>query len=131
MDISMDMEWNVELERRGPITTAPHTGRTAVITFALKNNIYILQVSPYVYRDKFPSFLRSFLSNPKVRKIGRGIKSDLKHLQNEIEYPVPFSGDVELVNMAHARGLVPNRTSSLAELCARILHLRMDKNPTI
>ena len=128
--VGFDTEWNVDIQQRGPTNTAI-SGKTAIITIAQDTVINILQVSRFVQSGKLPRLLERFLSLPNVYKIGRAVKADLQRLTREVNAVQPFAGGIELVNMAHEWGLVPNKKVSLAELCARILHFRLDKDPAI
>ena len=72
--------------------------------------------------------LSMVLQNPRIRKVGRMVRSDLKQLQELVESPVPFAGAVDLANFAKERHVVPNAKCSLADLCAAILGKRLNKN---
>lgn len=66
-----------------------------------------------------------------MKKIGVGIQADLKRLAKEVGTTKPYTGYCNLAAMAEERGLVPSKRVGLAELCARILHYHLDKDPNI
>ena len=106
-------------------------GKPAILTIADDSSVTLLQIAPFIHAGHLPPILSSFLSLPSVRKIGRGIKSDLKRLSNEVKPSKAFSGAHDLATMAEERGLVPSKVVSLADLSARILHQRLDKDPSL
>lgn len=130
MVVGMDMEWNVQISNCGPAVSAK-SGKTAILTIAQDTTVHVLQIAPFVFPGKFPPLLSTFLSHSGVTKVGRGIKNDLKRLTNEVKPLHDFKGGEDLIDMAYDRGLVPSRNKSLADLCGRILHRRLDKNPEV
>ena len=129
-EVAVDTEWNVNLEQCGPVQRGS-SGKTAIVTLATETDVYILQVAQFVAAGKLPSLLPAFLSSTRIHKIGRGIKNDLKRLAGEVSLPAPFGGAIDIGNMALQRGLVGNQQVSLAELSARVLHHRMNKDNDI
>ncbi len=75
----------------------------------------------------FPASLRNFLANAAVRKVGRMINTDLRHLQIESQSAAPFLGAVDLARLAKDRRIVSSAQAGLAELCALVLHRRLNK----
>jgi len=68
------------------------------------------------------------LQNPRIRKVGRMVGSDLKQLQELVESPIPLAGALDLANFAKGRHVVPNAKCSLSDLCAVVLRKRLNKN---
>lgn len=82
-----------------------------------------------VAEGKLPAELKILLENPRIRKVGRLITSDLASLQDICKLQTPFTGSLDLAWMAKERCLLRNiRTTSLADLAARVLHRRINKN---
>lgn len=82
-----------------------------------------------VAQGKLPAELQVLLENPRIRKVGRLIKSDLANLQEICKSTTPFCGELDLAWMAKERCLFHNiRTTSLSDLTARVLHRRLNKN---
>lgn len=75
----------------------------------------------------FPATLRNFLANPAVRKVGRMVNTDLRHLQLESQSATPFVGAIDLARLAKDRRIVSSAQAGLAELCALVLHRRLNK----
>ena len=81
-----------------------------------------------VAHRKLPRKLLDILKNPRVRKVGRMVNSDLKQLELAIGSPTPFLGALDLANYAKERHVVATAKCSLADLCATILRKRLNKN---
>src|SRR3984885_800691 len=77
---------------------------------------------------QLPQILKQVLSNPKIIKVGRCVTSDLKYLQQACQSSTPFVGRVDLGRLAKDRLLVKSAHISLADLCAVVLHKRLNKN---
>jgi hypothetical protein len=75
-----------------------------------------------------PEKLIMLLSNPRIRKAGRMVMSDLKHLEDSLDDPPPFSGALDLAVFARKRNVVSNAKVGLAELCATVLKKQLAKN---
>lgn len=68
------------------------------------------------------------LQNPRIRKVGRMVSSDLKQLQTSVNSSLPFVGALDLANYAKQRHVISNARCSLADLCAAVLGKRLNKN---
>ncbi len=55
------------------------------------------------------------------------IEVDLRHLAQDFRSPVPFSGGLDLARLAKERHVITDARTGLAELCALVLHRRLDK----
>lgn len=77
---------------------------------------------------ELPAQLQTFLANPCVRKAGRRVDVDLRTLQTECHSRVPFVGGVELATLAKDNQVISNARLGLADLCAKVLHRRLDKD---
>lgn len=60
-------------------------------------------------------------------KAGRNVTQDLRRLEKECNSPVKFTGAVELAPMAKERNVIDNARRGLADICAAVLHMRLDK----
>ncbi len=67
------------------------------------------------------------LCNPRVRKAGRQVNSDLRYLQDRVNAP-PFIGALDLAYFAKERHVVSNARCSLSDLCAITLQKCLRKN---
>ncbi|RXW13073.1 hypothetical protein EST38_g12781 [Candolleomyces aberdarensis] len=124
--VGFDSEWNVNFSAGDRIC---HRGPTAVVQLAYKNRIFIFQVGDMIANGTLPSQLRVLLENPNILKVGRLIDADLKNLQAACHSTVPFVGALDLAKLAKQRCVVHKiRTTSLSDLCARVLHKRLNKN---
>src|SRR6266487_3419027 len=85
-----------------------------------------MQISQF--KGKLPAVLLSFLQNPQIIKAGRNVTQDLKRLEKECSSHIPFVGAVELAQLAKAHGVVSDAHVGLADLCAAVLHARLDKS---
>ncbi|KAJ7488604.1 hypothetical protein B0H11DRAFT_2230137 [Mycena galericulata] len=121
----LDSEWKVETSDRGYVTGR---GATAVLQIEYGNNIYIIQICPIIAGGKLPLQLRNVLANPRILKVGRAVSSDLKYLQESCNSPDPFVGAVDLAHLAKDRLVITSAKTGLADLCAKILGKRIDKN---
>jgi len=121
--VGFDAEWNVDLTYGG----APQP--TAIIQIAYKKRIDIFQISQF--KGKLPIALQNFLANPQILKAGRNVTQDLKRLQKECKYPVSFIGAVELATMAKQKGFISDARIGLADLCAKVLHAKLDKTSPV
>ena len=72
--------------------------------------------------------LSMVLQNPRIRKVGRMVGSDLRQLQELVQSSIPFSGALDLANFAKECHVIPNAKCSLTDLCAVILGKRLNKN---
>jgi len=81
-----------------------------------------------ISRRNLPEKLIMLLSNPRVRKAGRLVSSDLRQLQSSHEQAPDFLGALDLAKFAKDRHVVPNAKCGLGDLCAVILGKRLDKN---
>ncbi len=60
--------------------------------------------------------------------MGRNVGQDLKRLQKECKSPIPFAGALDLANLAKAKSVISDARVGLADLCATVLHARLDKS---
>ena len=67
------------------------------------------------------------MQNPQILKAGRNATQDLKHLEKECRSPIAFVGAAELATMAKARGVISDAQAGLADICAAVLHARLNK----
>ena len=81
-----------------------------------------------VAHRRLPEKLMMLLQNPRVRKVGRMVNSDLKQLQTSVNSSLPFVGSLDLANYAKQRHVISNARCSLADLCATVLGKRLNKN---
>ena len=81
-----------------------------------------------VAHQRLPEKLMMLLQNPRVRKVGRMVSSDLKQLQTSVNSSLPFVGALDLANYAKQRHVISNARCSLADLCAAVLEMRLNKN---
>ncbi|KAF8802776.1 hypothetical protein BYT27DRAFT_7111482, partial [Phlegmacium glaucopus] len=109
--VGFDSEWNVILSDTGQ----HECGEIAII-------------SDMVVRQRLPEKLMMLLQNPRVRKVGRMVNSDLKQLQTSVNSLLPFVGALDLANYAKQCHVVSNARCSLADLCATVLGKRLNKN---
>ncbi|KAJ7468915.1 hypothetical protein B0H11DRAFT_2436660 [Mycena galericulata] len=121
----LDSEWNVEISDRGYVTGR---GATAVLQIAYKDCIHVIQIGQMLAGGKLPEQLNNVLLNPRILKVVRAVSGDLKYLQEASRSPKPFVGAVDLAQMAKERLVVPSAKLGLADLCAKILQQRIDKN---
>lgn len=56
------------------------------------------------------------------------VNSDIRSLQNASDFQREFVGGIDLATYARERQVVPDARCSLADLCANVLHKRLDKN---
>src|SRR5207244_2363296 len=119
ISIGFDAEWNVDLTSGG----APQP--TAIIQIAYKKWINIFQISQF--KRKLPIALQNFLANSQILKAGQNVTQDLKCLERECKSPVSFIGAVELATMAKQKGFISDAHIGLADLCAKVLHIKLDK----
>lgn len=139
--VGFDTEWNVEGSTHGGVVSR---GATAVIQIAHENVIYIFQVlNPLLFficltettkigqllaTKRVPHHLLLLLANPNIIKVGSMVSGDLAYLESACQPCRPFSGGVNLGKLAKERHLVPSAKCSLSDLCAAVLHKRLDKN---
>ncbi len=62
--------------------------------------------------------LKMLLQNPRVKKVGRMVSSDLRQLEETIKSSQPFVGALDLATYAKERHVVSNANCSLSDLCA-------------
>jgi hypothetical protein len=72
--------------------------------------------------------LKQVLSNPNIIKVGRCVTSDLKYLQQACQSTTSFVGGIDLGKLAKNRLMVKTARTSLADVCAAVLHKRLNKN---
>ena len=75
-----------------------------------------------------PQQLKVLLSHPQILKAGRLVDADLGYLQNACKGSSQFVGGLDLAKYAKDRRVVNNARCSLADLCARVLKKRLNKN---
>ncbi|KAF5315639.1 hypothetical protein D9611_004974 [Ephemerocybe angulata] len=85
-------------------------------------------VSKMIEHRRLPEKLVMLLQNPRVRKVGRMVASDLKQLEEIVKPSSPFSGAVDLAAYAKERNVVSNARISLSDLCAIVLGKMLRKN---
>ncbi|KAJ3836717.1 hypothetical protein F5878DRAFT_508001, partial [Lentinula raphanica] len=124
--IGLDAEYNVEVSSRGYVTGR---GQTAVLQIACGKNIFILQVGAMLAGGRLPTILKQILSNPRILKVGRNVAIDLKYLEQATSSPAnTFVGAVDLAKLAKEHLVIKRATMGLADLCARTLGKRLNKN---
>jgi hypothetical protein len=80
-------------------------------------------------KKELPHKLKLFLSHSRILKAGRLVDSDLAYLQEACHSSTPFVGGLDLAKYAKDRHVVSNVSkTSLADLCALVLHRRLNKN---
>ncbi|KAF5323995.1 hypothetical protein D9611_008386 [Ephemerocybe angulata] len=122
--VGFDCEWNVEGLGHGMV----EQGDIAIVQLAFEDRVYILQISKMVGHSHLPEKLIMLLQNPRVRKAGRAVNSDLKHLEEIVQPATPFTGALDLAVYAKERHVVSNARCSLADLCATVLGKSLRKN---
>ncbi|KAF6759179.1 hypothetical protein DFP72DRAFT_1102402 [Ephemerocybe angulata] len=122
--VGFDCEWNVEGLGHGRV----EQGDIAIVQLAFEDRVYILQISKMVGHSHLPEKLIMLLQNPSVRKAGRAVNSDLKHLEEIVQPATPFTGALDLAAYAKERHVVSNARCSLADLCATVLGKSLRKN---
>ncbi|SJL12112.1 uncharacterized protein ARMOST_15533 [Armillaria ostoyae] len=125
--VGLDSEWSVDLDAR-------HLGlndrrQTAIVQLAYKDMIWIFQLNNHIRSGHFPSQLITFLKNPRILKVGQNVNLDLRNLQEESGVKQPFSGGIDVAQLAKRKGVVKNTWISLADLCAKVLKVHLDKDP--
>ena len=76
-----------------------------------------------------PEKLIMLLSNPRIRKAGRQVSTDLKLLHDCLRNEVPpFEGSLDLASYAKERHVVKTARASLSDLCAVVLEKCLAKN---
>lgn len=81
-----------------------------------------------ISKGNLPHQLKLLLSHPRILKVGRMVNTDLTHLQQACNSSLPFVGGLELGKYAKDRHVISNiAKTSLADLCALILHSRLEK----
>ena len=81
-----------------------------------------------VAEGTLPQQLKVLLSHPQILKVGRLVDADLGYLQSTCKGCSQFVGGLDLAKYAKDRRVVNNARCSLADLCARILGKRLNKN---
>ncbi len=89
----------------------------------------LMKLSEHIRAGHFPSQLITFLKNPRILKVGRNVKLDLQNLQEESGVTKPFPGGIDVAHLAKQKGIVKNARIGLADLCAKVLKVRLDKDP--
>ncbi|KAJ7351607.1 hypothetical protein DFH08DRAFT_935178 [Mycena albidolilacea] len=117
--VGFDAEWNVD-------TTLRASHPTAIIQIAYKSWVNIFQIGHF--KRKLPMALINFLSTGQIIKAGRAIKQDLSRLEEETNHG-SFCGAVDLARMAKDSRVISDARMGLADLCARILGKRLEKEP--
>ncbi|TEB37872.1 hypothetical protein FA13DRAFT_1620965, partial [Coprinellus micaceus] len=124
--VGFDMEWNVNYSANGRIV---HRGPTGLVQIAYQKHIYLLQIGDMVAEARLPSELMALLENPNILKAGKNPCGDLRSLQEAVRSPMLFQGAFDLAKLAKQKCVVYDiRKESLASLCARTLHYRLNKN---
>jgi 3''-5'' exonuclease. len=78
---------------------------------------------------KLPRNLCSLLESPDIIKAGRLIDGDINRLRESCHSSRPFSGVSDLAKLAKERCVLQDIAgTSLSDLAARVLHLRINKN---
>ena len=77
---------------------------------------------------RLPRDLKTLLSDPQVKKVGRMVDSDLCYLQKEVHSHQPFVGGIDLAKLAKEHSIVPNARVGLGDVCAAVLGKRLNKN---
>ncbi|PPR00790.1 hypothetical protein CVT24_000755 [Panaeolus cyanescens] len=125
--VGFDSEWNVNYLANDRIR---QQGPTTLVQLAYRNSIYIFQIGDMIAQGTLPKQLSALLQNPAISKVGRMIDTDLANLHASTHSSQPFLGIVDLAKLAKQRCVVHNiRTTSLADLSARVLHRQLSKNP--
>ncbi|KAF9522304.1 hypothetical protein CPB83DRAFT_116942 [Crepidotus variabilis] len=122
--IGYDSEWNTIISDNGK----HERGEIAVVQIAFEKRVYILQISEMVAHRHLPEKLTMLLQNPRVRKVGRMVSSDLCQLQKAVQASTTFCGALDLASYAKERHAVKNARCSLSDLCAATLHCQLRKN---
>ncbi|TEB19647.1 hypothetical protein FA13DRAFT_343031, partial [Coprinellus micaceus] len=125
--IGFDVEWNVWFTAGGRIQ---HSGPVGLVQLAYGDRVYLFQVGDMVADGTLPAQLKALLRTPQIWKVGRKIDPDLKALETACHSATgSFSGAVDLAKLAKQRGVLQNiADTSLSDLCARVLHKRLNKN---
>ncbi|KAF6747999.1 hypothetical protein DFP72DRAFT_1174556 [Ephemerocybe angulata] len=127
--VGFDMEWSVKV---GANERVMGRGPVAVVQIAYKDCVYVLQIAEHVKNGNLPHHLKLFLSNSRIKKVGRQVKADLISLQKASHSTVPFAGGVELVDFARERCVLESRLANpsigLNDLCALLLGRCLPKN---
>lgn len=79
------------------------------------------------FQGNIPSALQTFLTNGQILKTGRNVAQDLKRLEKECKSTKPFIGAVELAALAKEKGAISDARVGLADICAAVLHEKLDK----
>lgn len=88
-----------------------------------------LQISEMLLKGELPQKLKLLLSHPRILKVGRLVNSDLIYLQNACHSSSAFVGGLDLAKFAKDRCVITNISkTSLSDLCALVLHKRLDKS---
>ncbi|KAK0462161.1 ribonuclease H-like domain-containing protein [Armillaria novae-zelandiae] len=101
---------------------------TAIVQLAYKDTIWIFQLNDHIHSGPFPSQLITFLKNPCILKVGQNVNLDLRNLQEESGIKQPFAGGVDVAHLPKCKGVVKNTWISLADLCARVLKVHLNKD---
>jgi hypothetical protein len=72
--------------------------------------------------------LKMLLQNPRVKKVGRMVSSDLQQLEETIKSSQHFVGTLNLATHAKEQHIVSNANCSLCDLCVTTLRKRLNKN---
>ena len=72
-----------------------------------------------------------FLENPRVLKVGRNVAFDLQCLAESFNMPGRFVGGVDIAKVAKEKGVASDARIGLADLCAKVLHHRLEKDNSI
>ncbi|PBK95300.1 hypothetical protein ARMGADRAFT_795222 [Armillaria gallica] len=125
--IGLDSEWSVDLDARR--LGLNDRRQTAIVQLAYKDTIWIFQLNDHIRSGHFPSQLITFLKNPHILKVGRNVSLDLRNLQEESGVKQPFAGGIDIAHLAKRKGVVKNTRIGLADLCAKVLKVHLDKDP--
>lgn len=87
------------------------------------------QISEMLSKGELPHKLKLLLSHPRILKAGRLVNSDLTYLENACHSSSAFVGGLDLAKFAKDRCVITNISkTSLSDLCALVLHKRLDKS---
>lgn len=81
----------------------------------------IFQIGDHISSGAFPAQLAAFLENPRVLKVRRNVQFNLKSLAESSTTPCPFTGGLEIAQLAKEKGVIRDAQTGLADLCAKVL----------
>jgi hypothetical protein len=83
------------------------------------------------FQGHIPSALQTFLTNGQILKTGQNVAQDLKRLEKECKSTKPFIGAVEVAALAKEKGAISDAWVGLADICAAVLHEKLDKTTAV